>query len=173
MTSRRPQPLGPAPARHQHQHGTSTAPALRSLRQPAAPAALSKAAAGYLSTPLAKPFVGLVGTPVFLAAEVVVLLGMLALTDAAYSGDWSRIGAISADTEPVLQKLTIIAWSGHALCAALAAAIVRGGAAARSTGSAAFKAFLFGALHVFEEAVVEQQQLEATAAPANGRQRRR
>lgn len=42
------------------------------------------------------------------------------LLDAAYSGDWSRIGAITKEDEVFLQSLVPIVFFGHTLCAAAA-----------------------------------------------------
>lgn len=45
------------------------------------------------------------------------------LIDAAYSGDWSRIGAITKEQELQLQGIVPIAFIGHGMCAATAGAI--------------------------------------------------
>jgi hypothetical protein len=91
----------------------------------------------------------LVGTPVFTALQLGELLVILGLIDAGYSGDWSRIGAISKETELVLQKLSLIVIVGH-----LGTAAWTGVLAARKGKSPvlpAVKGFLFGALGVYEE----------------------
>jgi hypothetical protein len=49
-----------------------------------------------------------------------VAAGMCMLFDAADSGDWSRIGVISKETERVLQGIVPIAIGGHAVCALVA-----------------------------------------------------
>jgi hypothetical protein len=54
---------------------------------------------------VAAPIAQLIETPLYFLAEAIVLLGMLALVDAGYSGDWSRIGVIDKDMEPMLQRL--------------------------------------------------------------------
>lgn len=54
---------------------------------------------------IASPIAQLINTPLYLLAEAAVLLGMLALVDAGYSGDWSRIGVIDKEMELMLQKL--------------------------------------------------------------------
>lgn len=41
----------------------------------------------------------LVGTPLYTAVEIGELLVILAMVDAGYSGDWSRIGVISTGDE--------------------------------------------------------------------------
>ena len=43
--------------------------------------------------------------------------------DAAYSGDWSRIGAISKDTEEKLQSVAPVAILGHTILSIIAATI--------------------------------------------------
>lgn len=53
------------------------------------------------------------------------LVGVAMLIDAAYSGDWSRIGAITKEQETYLQSFAPIAVGGHALCAVIAAAVSR------------------------------------------------
>jgi hypothetical protein len=45
-----------------------------------------------------------------------VTAGMLMLFDAAYSGDWSRIGVLTKDQELQLQAFVPIAVGGHGLC---------------------------------------------------------
>jgi len=42
-----------------------------------------------------------IGTPLYFAVELGELLVILAMVDAAYSGDWSRIGAISKGVAPL------------------------------------------------------------------------
>jgi hypothetical protein len=42
-----------------------------------------------------------------------VVLGLLGLIDAAYSGDWSRIGVITKEQELFLQQFAVIAVTGH------------------------------------------------------------
>lgn len=56
-------------------------------------------------------------------APVAVVLGILMLLDAAYSGDWSRIGAITKEQEVQLQGFVPVVISGHSLCAVVAGAI--------------------------------------------------
>ena len=43
--------------------------------------------------------------------------------DAGYSGDWSRIGALTKETELQLQGLLPVVVLGHGACAAVAGAI--------------------------------------------------
>ncbi|GBF97347.1 hypothetical protein Rsub_10994 [Raphidocelis subcapitata] len=91
----------------------------------------------------------LIGTPVYTVLEVGELLVVLMLLDAAFSGDWSRIGAISKDTELALQKVSAIVLIGHLGTGAAA------GWLASQKGRApllpAVKGFLFGALGLYEE----------------------
>jgi len=71
------------------------------------------------------------------------------LLDAAFSGDWSRIGAITTDTELALQKISAVVMIGH-LGTGAAAAVM-----ANQKGKSALlpfvKGFLFGALGLYEE----------------------
>ena len=91
----------------------------------------------------------LVGTPLYGAIELAELALLLMLVDAAFSGDWSRIGAITHDTELALQKVAAFVCAAHLVTAAAAGAIAaRGG---RSPLLPALKGFLFGALGVYEE----------------------
>jgi hypothetical protein len=63
-------------------------------------------------------------TPLFeVALPGAVVIGILALLDAAYSGDWSRIGAITVEQEAQLRALVPVAAGGHAACAACAAVV--------------------------------------------------
>lgn len=74
--------------------------------------------------------------------DVCLLLGVLALIDAAYSGDWSRIGVITTDTEELLKKAVWVVVSAHLVCGIVAMRVERdqGG-----SGAAAFvKGLLFG-----------------------------
>jgi hypothetical protein len=52
-----------------------------------------------------------------------VTAGMLMLFDAAYSGDWSRIGVLTKDQELQLQAFVPIAVGGHGLCCIAAGCI--------------------------------------------------
>ncbi|KAL4519728.1 hypothetical protein Ndes2526B_g01700 [Nannochloris sp. 'desiccata'] len=49
-----------------------------------------------------------------------VAAGMLMLFDAAYSGDWSRIGVITKDQEVTLRAFVPVAVGGHAVCCVVA-----------------------------------------------------
>ena len=59
-------------------------------------------------------------------APVAVVLGILMLLDAAYSGDWSRIGAITKEQELQLQNLVPVVVAGHGACAVAAGTISAG-----------------------------------------------
>eukprot|EP00877_Chromochloris_zofingiensis_P003540 jgi/Chrzof1/13187/Cz07g23110.t1 len=91
----------------------------------------------------------LVGTRAYLAIEVIELVVLLGVVDAAYSGDWSRIGALTKDTELLLQKVVLIIAAGHTLTG-IAAGVV---AHSRGVNWAvpAAKGFLFGALGLYEQ----------------------
>lgn len=56
-------------------------------------------------------------------APAVVVLGTLMLIDAAYSGDWSRIGVITKQQEIELQSIIPFEAVGHSVCAVAAGAI--------------------------------------------------
>jgi large-conductance mechanosensitive channel len=58
---------------------------------------------------------------IYLAAEVVVLIVQLALVDAAYSGDWSRIGAITREQELFLQPIVNFIIVAHAILGVITA----------------------------------------------------
>ncbi|KIZ07634.1 hypothetical protein MNEG_0304 [Monoraphidium neglectum] len=81
--------------------------------------------------------------------EIAELLLLLMLYDAAWSGDWSRIGAITKDTELLLQKLSLVPLIGHVVTA------VGAGVLASRKGKSpvvpAIKGYLFGALGLYEE----------------------
>eukprot|EP00775_Hariotina_reticulata_P002097 gene2097-2415_t len=95
---------------------------------------------------------------------------MLALVDAGYSGDWSRIGIIDKEIEPMLQKLAqvlasfslgslngftgllalgLVFWSAHVVSGVLSAKVAQ--QQQRSTTVPFIKGFLFGLLGVFEQ----------------------
>lgn len=52
-----------------------------------------------------------------------VVLGIVMLVDAGYSGDWSRIGAISHDLEAELKGIAPLVGAFHLFCAPLAGAV--------------------------------------------------
>ncbi|GMH40635.1 hypothetical protein BSKO_08539 [Bryopsis sp. KO-2023] len=57
---------------------------------------------------------GLTSTPLYrVYLQGGVVLGVLGLVDAAYSGDWSRIGAISKADEAFLQQIVWIVFGVH------------------------------------------------------------
>ena len=116
----------------------------------AAAAAAAEAAAAEAAAASGRPWpAALVGTPLYTAIELAELALLLMLVDAAFSGDWSRIGAITHDTELALQKVAAFVCAAHLVTAAAAGAIAaRGG---RSPLLPALKGFLFGALGVYEE----------------------
>lgn len=73
-----------------------------------------------------------------------VALVVAAAVDAAYSGDWSRIGAITKETEDGLKPLVQALFAFHALCVVVAvkAAQDKGNDPARAGVKAAFVGFL-------------------------------
>jgi len=48
---------------------------------------------------------------------------LLGLIDAAFSGDWSRIGAISADREEQLKQICVFIGLFHCVCVPVAAVV--------------------------------------------------
>ena len=80
-----------------------------------------------------------------------VALIVLAAVDAAYSGDWSRIGAISKETEEALKPLVVALGSFHLVCAGVAgvAASRKGNAVPKAVAKAAFVGFLAAVEAVF------------------------
>ncbi|KAK9831117.1 hypothetical protein WJX74_003956 [Apatococcus lobatus] len=80
--------------------------------------------------------------------EGVIAVGLFMLVDAAYSGDWSRIGAISKETETQLKGVAPLVGVFHLLCAPVAAIVAsrRG----LSTPKAVAKTLLIGGPALFE-----------------------
>lgn len=85
---------------------------------------------------------------IYYALEAAVLIGGLGVVDAAYSGDWSRIGVISKETELILQQAVQIIVPIHAVEGLIAAAIARG--KGTNLFVAWIKGFAFGALGIWE-----------------------
>ena len=56
-------------------------------------------------------------------AQVLLLWGLFMLVDAAYSGDWSRIGAISKELEAQLKGIAPLVGGFHLFCAPVAAVV--------------------------------------------------
>ena len=52
-----------------------------------------------------------------------VVLGIVMLVDAGYSGDWSRIGAITKDLETELKGIAPLVGAFHLLCAPIAGVV--------------------------------------------------
>ena len=80
-----------------------------------------------------------------------VALVVLAAVDAAYSGDWSRIGAISGETEEALRSLVVALGGFHLVCAAVAglAASRKGNSVPKAVAKAALVGFLAATEAVF------------------------
>jgi hypothetical protein len=85
---------------------------------------------------------------IYYIMEAAVLVGELGLIDAAYSGDWSRIGVISTEVELILQLVVKAVLVIHAVEGVIAAAI------AKDKGMDPLiswvKGFCFGALGIWE-----------------------
>lgn len=63
--------------------------------------------------------VSIVRTPAYRVwLQGAVAVGLLGLVDAGYSGDWSRIGAISKETELQIQQAVQVIAAFHLACAA-------------------------------------------------------
>ena len=80
-----------------------------------------------------------------------VALIVLAAVDAAYSGDWSRIGAISKGTEEALKPLVVALGGVHLVCAGVAGAAAsrKGNSVPKAAAKAALVGFLAAAEAVF------------------------
>jgi hypothetical protein len=85
---------------------------------------------------------------IYYILEAAVLVGELGLIDAAYSGDWSRIGVISTEVELILQLVVKAVIVIHAIEGVIAAVI------AKEKGMdplvSWIKGFCFGALGIWE-----------------------
>lgn len=78
-----------------------------------------------------------------------VFVGVLAAVDAGYSGDWSRIGAISKDTEDWLKQVLPLLGGFHVFCAIVSGiAASKGG---RPWPWPVVKGSLVGGLAMFEQ----------------------
>eukprot|EP00803_Ostreobium_quekettii_P010241 evm.model.scf_704.3 EVM.evm.TU.scf_704.3 scf_704:38309-45637(-) len=55
----------------------------------------------------------------------IAFVGLLGLTDAAYSGDWSRIGVLSKGLEHELQALVLVIAAAHTAMASVAYLILK------------------------------------------------
>ena len=82
-----------------------------------------------------------------------VFLVVAAAVDAAYSGDWSRIGAITPATEAALKPLVNALFGFHAVCAVVAARAAA--AKGRNPAAAAAKAAAVGFLAAVEAVLAE------------------
>lgn len=78
------------------------------------------------------------------------------LLDAAYSGDWSRIGAISKAQEQFLQGIVPVAVGGHAACAVAAGVISQ--RRGEEWGPRAVKTFFGGIVTLIEVAAVPEKK---------------
>mmetsp|Transcript_44410 Transcript_44410/g.113456 ORF Transcript_44410/g.113456 Transcript_44410/m.113456 type:complete len:203 (+) Transcript_44410:131-739(+) len=67
-----------------------------------------------------------VASPLYsVVLEGAVFVFLLGLVDAAYSGDWSRIGAISVETEDQLKQCCVYVAIFHCFCAPVAAVVAQ------------------------------------------------
>lgn len=82
-----------------------------------------------------------------------VALVVAAAVDAAYSGDWSRIGAISKETEEGLKPLVNALAAFHVVCAVVAAKAAS--SKGRNPATAAAKAAAVGFLAAVEAVLAE------------------
>lgn len=85
-----------------------------------------------------------------------VFLIVAAAVDAAYSGDWSRIGAITPDTEAALKPLVNALFGFHAVCAVVAARAAA--AKGRNPVAAGAKAAAVGFLAAVEAVLAEDEK---------------
>uniref|UniRef100_A0A383V7M4 DUF7887 domain-containing protein n=1 Tax=Tetradesmus obliquus TaxID=3088 RepID=A0A383V7M4_TETOB len=111
----------------------------------------SSSSSGVLSAfnKLYSPLNGLVGTPIYFGLQLVELVITVGIVDAAYSGDWSRIGAISKETELQLQQVVWVLLGVKALCGVAAAFVAK--EAGRGWVAPLAKGILFGSLALYEQ----------------------
>lgn len=74
---------------------------------------------------------------------VVLVIAILAYLDAAFSGDWSRIGVLSSSQEQFLRDFCVVGVAIHALLGVAAAKISRD-RGERTWALRGFKAFVVG-----------------------------
>ena len=92
-----------------------------------------------------------------------VALIVLAAVDAAYSGDWSRIGAISRETEESLKPLLVGLGAFHLVCACVAgvAASRKGNSVPKAVAKAALVGFLAAVEAVFAKEEEEGREVQS------------
>lgn len=96
--------------------------------------------------------------------EAAFALAIFAYFDAAFSGDWSRIGVITVEQEAALKAFAPVVVGGHGLEAALAYGIAsRRGWAAKDAAIIAVKTFLAGTVCLVEAALAEDPAAAADA----------
>lgn len=86
----------------------------------------------------------LVQAPLYQGAQAAVVVGLAAAIDAGWSGDWSRIGAITGDDEAAVRATLPYVGAFHLVCAPVAyfAAASKGNDPVKAT----FKTLLIGGL---------------------------
>lgn len=80
--------------------------------------------------------------------EFGVVVATLAVVDAGFSGDWSRIGVLTTDQELVLQELVKFIVVAHGVTAALTVRVAQENS--YSIPEAVLKGFAFGSLGLVE-----------------------
>ncbi|KAJ9526920.1 hypothetical protein V8C86DRAFT_2527880 [Haematococcus lacustris] len=90
----------------------------------------------------------IVSSKAYLGLQMVVLLAQLALVDAAYSGDWVRVGVISTDVEQVLQKVVLFIAVAHCMVGVITAYVAPSRGANPLTSG--LKAVLFGTMELYK-----------------------
>lgn len=99
------------------------------------------------------PIIGLnrsVSAQQYLILELAALLVTLGVVDAAYSGDWSRIGVISQEDELLLQKFVWFVAVAHTGTGILAAQLAT--EQSKNAAVAFAKGLLFGTVGLYEYA---------------------
>ena len=120
----------------------------------AAPIARAAPRGGDWLTTLPPPLLAAARAPWFtVGVQGGVALVVAAAVDAAYSGDWSRIGAISKETEEGLKPLVNALAAFHVVCAAVAARAAA--SQGRNPAAAAAKAAAVGFLAAVEAVLAE------------------
>lgn len=89
-----------------------------------------------------------------------IFVSILGLIDAAYSGDWSRIGVLSKETEATLQSIVLIVGGFHAIMAIVAARILQ--QRGKGTVLPTLKVFFVGTL-AFLEVVLSNETTDPNA----------
>jgi len=94
------------------------------------------------------PVVPFVTSPVYLAAQAAVVVGLSAAIDAGWSGDWSRIEVITTDDEATVRNVVQQVLTFHLVCTPVAFLAAK--AKGNDTTKATLKTLLIGGLACFE-----------------------